>query len=73
MQPTSVPRNPDEGRGRTASPPPVTLPSLSLELRLGLLRRRRRHNLLRQIAFRPVLVGLSLVTLAAYSTVAALH
>ena len=52
--------------------PSVHLPSLSLESRLGMLRRRRRVGLLRQLlaVIGPVLVGLMLVlVLAAFGFV----
>ncbi len=52
--------------------PSLHLPLLSLESRLGLLRRRRRFSLLRQVlaVIGPVLIGITLVlVLAAFGSV----
>ncbi len=52
----------------------ATLPVLSLESRLALLRRRRRLTFLKRYAAAgPVIVGLSLLLLAAYAGMASLH
>lgn len=53
---------------------PLTLPPLSLDARLGLLRRRRRLTFLKRYgAIGPVVVGLSLLLLAAYAGMAGLR
>jgi hypothetical protein len=53
---------------------PASLPSLSLESRLGLLRRRRRLTFLKRlVAMGPVLVGMSLLLLAAFGGMASLR
>jgi hypothetical protein len=55
---------------------PASLPSLRLESRLGLLRRRRRLTSLKHllVALSPILVGMSLlVLLAAFGAVAGLR
>ena len=60
------------GETRPIYDPFTQLPSLSLESRLGLLRRRRRVSLLRQllIVIGPVLLGLTFVlVLAAFGSV----
>jgi hypothetical protein len=49
----------------------VTLPLLSLESRLGLLRRRRRLAFLKRVAaMGPVIVGMSLLLLVAFGGMA---
>lgn len=60
--------------GTAISSDPTALPVLSLDERLGLLRRRRRLILLkRYAAVGPVIVGMSLLLLAAYAGMASLH
>jgi hypothetical protein len=46
---------------------------MSLELRLAILRRRRRQNALKQFAVGPLLVGISIVLLAAFGSMASLR
>jgi len=56
-----------KGDPRSIYDPSLHLPLLSLESRLGLLRRRRRVSLLRQllVVIGPVLVGITLVLVLA--------
>lgn len=62
-----------EGRGRGASPPLISF--LSLDSRLGMLRRRRRRTFLKRLlaAMAPVLAGMSLLLLVAFETMATLR
>ena len=60
-----------EGRGRSASLPVQTHPLLTLEARLGLVRRRRRRNMLRQLAIGPLALAMSILLLGAISGMAA--
>lgn len=54
--------------GTAISSDPTALPVLSLDERLGLLRRRRRLTLLKRYALvGPVALGLSLLVLAAFA------
>ena len=73
MQSTVLSVTPLEGRGRTASPPAVGLTFLSLDSRLGMLRRRRRRTVLRQFAVGPLLLGMSILLLAAFGGMATLR
>jgi hypothetical protein len=60
--------------GNAISSDPSALPLISLDTRLGLLRRRRRLTFLkRSAAMGPVVVGLSLLLLAAYAGIAGLR
>jgi hypothetical protein len=60
--------------GDAISSDSTALPLMSLDARLGLLRRRRRLTFLkRSAAMGPVVVGLSLLLLAAYAGIAGLH
>lgn len=53
---------------------PTTLPPLSLDSKLALLRRRRRLSFLKRVAaMGPVLVGMSLLLLVALGSMASLH
>ena len=63
----------DEGRGRQASSPIQPLASLTLEARLGLVRRRRRGIAVRRLAIGPMVVVMSILLLGAVSGVAALR
>jgi len=62
------------GESRLIYDPSLHLPSLSLEVRLGLVRRRRRVSMLKQLmgVVVPVLMGITLVlVLAAFGSVVA--
>ena len=62
-----------EGRGRLASSPVQPIQFLAFEDRLGLVRRRRRSNVVRRLAIGPLLVGVSVVLIGAVSGVAAVR
>jgi hypothetical protein len=60
--------------GAAISSDPTALPVLSLDARLGLLRRRRRLTFVkRYAALGPVVLGMSLLLLAAYAGMTGLH
>jgi len=46
---------------------------LTLDARLGLLRRRRRHNMRRQLAIGPLVLAMSILLLGAISSMAAVR
>jgi hypothetical protein len=58
---------------RSTFPNPASRTSLSLESRLGLVRRRRRRNMLRQLAIGPLALAMSILLLGAISGMAAVR
>ena len=58
---------------RSTFPDSARRNSLSLELRLGLVRRRRRRNMLRRLAIGPLVVAMSILLLGAISGMAAVR